>query len=253
MILDTGFIFIKILNLLSSYYFDKWEVNYNYMKTNALMFSCLLSLLFLISCSGKSEGAGGITEELDVRSSKIDNKVQELDSAIFAGGCFWCTEVYFEEIFGVKDVISGYSGGAKGNANYEQVSSGKTAHAESILIIYNPEIVSYQKLLEVFFYTMDPTQLNRQGNDVGPQYRSVVFYQNAQQKKEAEEYIAKLDASGEYKKSIVTTVEPFKNFFEAETYHQDFYKKNPNNPYINAVAKPKKQKFEKKFQELLQP
>lgn len=226
------------------------------MKINQIMFS-VLAVFVLISCSGKSEGSiegtAPAASELSSFAAEGGTQAQELDSAIFAGGCFWCTEAYFEEIFGVKDVISGYSGGAKGNANYEQVSSGKTAHAESILIIYNPELVSYNKLLEVFFYTMDPTQLNRQGNDVGPQYRSVVFYQNQQQKKEAEDYISKLNASGQYKKPVVTTVEPFKDFFLAEEYHQDFYKKNPGHPYINAVAKPKKQKFEKKFQELLQP
>src|SRR5690606_20251854 len=132
-------------------------------------------VLILFSCSENPEG------KKNRASLFIETQSQELDSAVFAGGCFWCTEVYFEEIFGVKEVISGYSGGAQENANYEEVSTGRTEHAESILIIYNPEIVSYSKLLEVFFYTMDPTQLNRQGNDVGPQYRSVVFYQNVQQ------------------------------------------------------------------------
>ncbi len=218
----------------------------------------LLSALFLallISCSGKSEGKikNNPPEPQILADMNQDQGKQQMDTAVFAGGCFWCTEAYFEEIFGVKDVISGYSGGSKPNPTYAKVSSGNTDYAESILILYNPGLVSYRKLLEVFFYTMDPTQLNRQGNDVGTQYRSVVFYKNQDQKKQAEAYIAQLNASGQYKKPIVTKVELYKNFYEAEGYHQDFYKENPDHPYINAVAKPKKNKFEKKFQELLQP
>ena len=171
----------------------------------------------------------------------------KLELATFAGGCFWCTEAYFERLKGVQRVIAGYCGGKEPNPTYKQVSRGQTGHAESVQITYDPKQISYADLLKVHFATHDPTTLNRQGNDVGKQYRSVVFYHNAQQKAAAENYIASLAKSGKYKNKIVTQVVPYTQFWPAEAYHQDYYQKNPSDPYVVSVARPKVQKFEKEF------
>ncbi|MCC9135350.1 peptide-methionine (S)-S-oxide reductase MsrA [Pontibacter silvestris] len=171
-----------------------------------------------------------------------------LAKATFAGGCFWCTEGYFERLKGIKRVVSGYTGGTKANPTYYEVSAGETGHAEAVQIYYDPKLLSYRELLKAFFLTHDPTTLNRQGPDIGEQYRSAIFYHNQEQKKMAEQYIAELELSGKYQNKIVTQVEPFTKFWEAEEYHQDFYRRNPNNPYIESVAKPKMKKFENVFQ-----
>lgn len=178
-------------------------------------------------------------------------QAQKLDTATFAGGCFWCTEAYFERVKGVKYVVSGYSGGTSPNPTYKQVSAGKTDHAESVQLYYDPEVVSYKDLLKVFFATMDPTQLNRQGPDVGAQYRSIVFYHNKRQQDQAQDYIRQLEESGEYNSPVVTTVEPYRQFYQAENYHQDYYRINPNDPYVRSVTRPKVKKFEKEFQTML--
>jgi peptide methionine sulfoxide reductase msrA/msrB len=174
-----------------------------------------------------------------------------LAEAVFAGGCFWCVEAVFEELDGVKDAVSGYSGGDASTANYEAVCSGKTGHAEAVKIIYDPKKVSYDKLLEVHFATHDPTTLNRQGNDVGTQYRSTIFYANDREKAAAEKYIKDLDASGKAHGKVVTTLEPLKAFYEAEIYHQNYACQNPNQGYIRAIAQPKVEKVRSKFGELL--
>jgi peptide methionine sulfoxide reductase msrA/msrB len=175
-----------------------------------------------------------------------------LATAIFAGGCFWCTEAVFEPVAGVSEVISGYAGGLKDNASYNLVSSGSTQHAEAIKITYDPRKVSYAKLLELFFHIAhDPTQLNRQGNDIGPQYRSAVFYADDQQKLATQAYIDLMDQSGAFDKPIVTTLEPLTVFYTAESYHQDYAELNPTEPYIRAVALPKVQKLHKKYSDLL--
>jgi peptide-methionine (S)-S-oxide reductase len=163
--------------------------------------------------------------------------------AVFAGGCFWCTEAVFEEILGVDKVISGYSGGDKKSAHYEMVSSGRTDHAESIQITFDPARVSFGTLLKVFFSVAhDPTQLNMQGPDHGRQYRSAIFYANAEQKRVAEAYIKQLDEAKVFSRPIVTQVAELKAFYPAEEYHQDYVKRNPDNPYvvINAIPKVKK-------------
>lgn len=165
--------------------------------------------------------------------------------AIFAGGCFWCTEGVFEELDGVKAVISGYTGGDPARANYKAVTTGTTGHAEAIEIIYDPSKLTYGQLLRVFFTTHDPTTLNRQGPDTGTQYRSAIFYQDEEEKAHAEAYIAQLNASGKFSKPIVTTLEPLTEFFTAEDYHQDYLKHNPNQPYIQFNAVPKVQKLKK--------
>jgi peptide-methionine (S)-S-oxide reductase len=170
------------------------------------------------------------------------------DTATFGAGCFWCVEAIFQQVEGVLKVSSGYCGGHVINPTYEEVCSKTTGHAEVAQIIYDPSKISFDELLEIFWQTHDPTTLNRQGNDVGPQYRSAVFYHNEDQKQKAEHYKAELDKSGAFGKPIVTTIEPYKNYSEAENYHQNYYNLNKNsNPYCYYVIKPKLEKFEKVF------
>jgi peptide-methionine (S)-S-oxide reductase len=171
--------------------------------------------------------------------------------ATFGAGCFWCVEAIFQNLAGVKKVVSGYSGGEVENPTYEQVCHGNTGYAEVVQIYYDPEMINYEELLEVFWKTHDPTTLNRQGNDVGTQYRSVIFYHNDNQKELAEYYLKKLDQSGAYDDPIVTEIKPFKNFYQAEDYHQNFYDINPQIPYCKFVIEPKLEKFKKVFAEKL--
>jgi len=173
-------------------------------------------------------------------------------TAIFAGGCFWCTEAVFEQLNGVQKVVSGYAGGDAASAHYDIVSAGKTNHAESIQITFNPEKISYGQLLKVFFAVAhDPTQLNRQGPDYGRQYRSAIFYKDAEQKKVAEAYIKQLQEAQVFHKPVVTEVSQLKDFYPAEGYHQDFVKLHPSHPYVVANALPKLDKLKKQFPELL--
>ncbi len=172
--------------------------------------------------------------------------------AVLAGGCFWCTEAVFEQLKGVHDVVSGYAGGARGDANYEAVSSGGTDHAEAIRIIYDPAVITYGDLLKVFFTTAhDPTTLNRQGNDVGRQYRSAIFFNGDAEKRAAETYIGQLNAANVFDKPIVTTLEPLSEFHVAEKYHQDYAKLNPNQPYVYHTSRPKVEKTREKYPEKL--
>ncbi len=168
-----------------------------------------------------------------------------MKTAVFAGGCFWCTEAVFESLPGVIDVVSGYAGGREETASYELVSTGRTGHAEAVRITYDPAKVDYERLLEIFFASHDPTTLDRQGPDRGPQYRSVIFTTDPEQEAAATAYIEKLDAGGEYGAPIVTTVEPLAGFYEAEEVHQDFAARNPDHPYIRAHAAPKVEKVKK--------
>ena len=172
---------------------------------------------------------------------------KNLAVATFGNGCFWCTEAIFQRLKGVESVLPGYSGGHVKNPAYREVCMGDTGHAEAIQITYDPEIISYRTLLEVFFYTHDPTTLNRQGNDVGTQYRSVIFYRNEKEKKEAEKIIEQLENDKVYSSRIVTELVPFDHFYEAEEYHQDYYNNNKNQPYCRAVINPKLDKFLKKY------
>jgi peptide-methionine (S)-S-oxide reductase len=173
--------------------------------------------------------------------------IKEYDTATFGAGCFWCVEAIYQDLKGVEKVISGYSGGNVNNPTYQQVCSGLTGHAEVCQIIYNPNIISYKDLLEVFWQIHDPTSLNKQGDDVGTQYRSVIFYHNENQKKQAEKYKKDLNASGAFEKIIVTEISPFKTFNKAANYHQDYYNANPNQPYCQIVIGPKIEKFKKAF------
>lgn len=173
------------------------------------------------------------------------------EKAYFAGGCFWCTEAIFESLRGVSLVRSGYAGGEMDKPTYEEVSTGNTGHAEAIEITFDPEQISYKDLVEVFFKTHDPTTLDRQGNDVGTQYRSVIFYINDKQKDEALEVLKKVTDEKIYEEEIVTEFKQLGNFFEAEDYHQDFYKNNKDYPYCKIVIDPKIAKLKKNFSEKL--
>lgn len=170
-----------------------------------------------------------------------------LELATFGGGCFWCTEAIFQQLEGVESVVSGYSGGTVKNPSYEEVCTGRTGHAEVVQIYYNPEKIGYEELLEVFFKTHDPTTLNRQGNDRGSQYRSIVFYHSEEQKATVERIKAKLDAADIWNEPIVTEIVPFSEFFPAEDYHQNFFIKNPNQGYCRLIIRPKLQKFKEIF------
>ncbi len=178
-------------------------------------------------------------------------KQKNRDTATFAAGCFWCTEPQFKQLKGVKSVVSGYTGGHVKNPSYKEVSTGTTGHAEACNIIYDPSLISYDELLAAFFTVHDPTQLNRQGNDEGTQYRSEIFYHNAAQKAKALYYIDKLNKAKAYKNKIVTVVAPYTVFYKAEDYHQDFYNKNPNQHYCRFVIQPELEKFKKVFKNKL--
>jgi peptide-methionine (S)-S-oxide reductase len=172
--------------------------------------------------------------------------------AVLAGGCFWCVEAVYRDLEGVLEVVSGYSGGSADTADYKTVCTGSTEHAEVIQISYDPKRISYGKLLKIFFSVAhDPTQLNRQGNDVGTQYRSAIFYSDEEQQRVAEHYIKQLDAAGVFKSPIVTRLEPLHEFFEAEGYHQNYAALHPNEGYIAGVAQPKVEKLRAYFGEQL--
>jgi peptide-methionine (S)-S-oxide reductase len=174
---------------------------------------------------------------------------KKLETATLAGGCFWCTEAVFERLKGVEEVVSGYSGGQMENPSYEEVSAEKTGHAEAIQITFDPAQISYKEILDVFFATHDPTTLDRQGNDVGEQYRSVIFYENEGQRKIAEDTKDALQRSGKFEDEIITSIEPFKNFYPAEDYHQKFYDHNSGAPYCSLIIDPKIKKLYKEFPE----
>ena len=183
--------------------------------------------------------------------SGVTNNMDSLQTATFGSGCFWCTEAIFERVNGVVKVESGYSGGTVENPTYQEVCTGTTGHAEVTQITYDPSVILFDELLEIFWKTHDPTTLNKQGNDVGTQYRSVIFYHNEEQKELAEKYKSELDKSGSWDNPIVTEISPFKNFYSAEGYHQDYYENNPNQGYCAFVIAPKVEKFEKVFKDKL--
>lgn len=174
---------------------------------------------------------------------------KNLETATLAGGCFWCTEAIFKRLKGVKSIEPGYSGGIVKNPTYEQVCAGNTSHAESIRIEFDPKQISFEKLLEVFFALHDPTTLNRQGADVGTQYRSAIFYHNLAQKNIAEKVKNNLDRQGHYQQKIITEIVPFTNFYKAENYHKDYFDNNSQQPYCQAVINPKIKKLYEEFKE----
>jgi peptide-methionine (S)-S-oxide reductase len=180
------------------------------------------------------------------------DKGKTMKTATFGAGCFWCVEAVYQELKGVKKVVSGYAGGTVKNPTYQQVCTGTTGHAEVAQITYDPEVVTFPELLEVFWKTHDPTTLNRQGADSGTQYRSVIFYHDDEQKKLAEKYKTKLDASGAFNSPIVTQIAKLPEFYPAENYHQNYYRANPNQGYCQFVIVPKLEKFRKVFHDKLQ-
>jgi len=179
--------------------------------------------------------------------SKDDVETKKTEFAVLGAGCFWCTEAVFQLIKGVESVEPGYAGGDKPNPTYEEVSTGTTGHAEVAKITFDPTVISFREILEIYFGTHDPTQLNRQGADVGTQYRSVIFYSKPEQKATAEQLIAELTSEKAYAKPIVTKVEQLKGFYPAETYHKDYYKKHPKEPYCQVVIGPKIAKLQKTY------
>lgn len=214
------------------------------LKLSSLFFMVLFSL----SCNSSTKKEKKTTTMID------NNETQEqegLQKAYFASGCFWCVEAIFESIDGVSEVVSGYSGGDTKNPTYYEISKGNTGHAEAVEIIYDPKKVKFEQLVQAFFESHDPTALNRQGPDMGSQYRSIAFYQNDEQKKIIENYIQQLTVSGKYLKPIVTEVLKFKKFWPAEDYHQDYEARNPNNPYIKNVSVPRLEKFKQQCPFLL--
>jgi len=184
-------------------------------------------------------------------SEDTAKKKTETQLATFGGGCFWCTEAVFLKVKGVSKVVSGYTGGAKPNPTYKEVCTGLTGHAEVIQIEFDSAQVKFEQLLDVFFHTHDPTTKNRQGADVGTQYRSSVFFHDEEQKEAAKKVIAEQDKSGDFSDPIVTTIEELKKFYPAEDYHQDYFAQNPGNPYCQAVVGPKVSKFQKRYKEML--
>ncbi len=208
------------------------------------MISNLLVALTLISCAQ--------TDRFSTSFANINSMTNiKTDTATLGAGCFWCVEAVFQQLDGVLKVTSGYSGGHVANPTYEQVCSKNTGHVEVAQIVYDPSKITFDEILEVFWKTHDPTTVDQQGNDRGPQYRSVIFYNSPEQKQKAEEYKAELDKSGAWSKPIVTTIEPLKNFYVAEDYHQNYYNNNTDQMYCRYVIQPKLEKFEKVFKDKL--
>jgi peptide-methionine (S)-S-oxide reductase len=181
----------------------------------------------------------------------VAEPTEKRELATFGSGCFWCTEAVFLQLKGVEKVVSGYSGGHVNNPTYRQVCNGTTGHAEVIQITFDPQVISFAELLEVFWQTHDPTTLNRQGNDFGTQYRSVVFYHNDEQNRLAEHYKKELDTAGAFHVPIVTEISPYREFFAAEDYHQNYYEENPYQPYCSMLIRPKVDKVKKVFKDKL--
>jgi len=204
----------------------------------------MLSLtLFMSACAQTAEKSKKVSVKADKNTNMHTEKIT------LGNGCFWCTEAIFQQVKGVTKVTSGYSGGHVENPTYEQVCEKTTGHAEVLQVEFDTTQVTVDEVLEIFWQTHDPTTLNKQGNDVGPQYRSVVFYHNEHQKERSEFFKKQLDASGAFGSKIVTAIEPFTNFYAAENYHQDYYNRNGNQPYCYFVIRPKLEKFEKAFKD----
>ena len=203
----------------------------------------ILSLLFF-ACAAENSNS----EKSSTESQPIQNTAA-IDTAYFAGGCFWCVEASFDQIKGIKEAVSGYSGGEERDPSYKEVSYGRTNHAEAVMVLYDTSVIDYETLLDIFFVAHDPTQLNRQGPDVGKQYRSAIFYRNSREKNLALKKMNELDPK--FEEEIVTELTAFTKFWEAEDYHQDYEKKNPNDRYIVNVSKPKIDKVAKIFKDRL--
>ena len=206
------------------------------------IFSIVIALSTLSSCAQTKTG------EAKIFKGTTKKSVKEA-VATFGEGCFWHTEIVFQSLDGVRDAVSGYAGGTDTNPEYEEVTSGKTGHAETVNVYYDPSKISYQTLVKAFFESHDPTQVNKQGNDVGTQYRSIVFYRNEEEKKIVDAEIKKIADSKKYKTKIATEVKPFTKFYAAEDYHQEYISINPDNPYVKNVSIRDYVDFRKNFKE----
>lgn len=211
------------------------------MKYNQSVFIIIISIFVTIQACGQKKSK----EEMQTKNNS------GLELATFGAGCFWCVEAIFQRVDGVEKVVSGYSGGHVKNPSYKEVCQGTTGHAEVCQLSYDPKVVSYEELLEVFWQTHDPTTLNRQGNDVGTQYRSSVFYHDANQKELAKAYKKKLEEAGIYNNPVVTEIVPFEKMYIAEDYHQNYFNENGTQPYCSFVIQPKIEKFQKVFKDKL--
>lgn len=217
-----------------------------------VLFLCFLfgACFYQMSCGQNHEEKASKIFNLGLNHKEMDS-TKNIDTSTFAAGCFWCVEAQFLQLDGVLSIKSGYTGGHKAHPSYQEVCTGNTGHAEAVNIVFDPKKISYEQLLEAFFLSHDPTQLNRQGNDIGTQYRSAIFPRNIEQKTLALQYIAAINEQKVYDKEIVTQVEDFKIFYEAENYHDNYFALNPENPYCQMVVKPKLEKFKKIFKEKL--
>ena len=224
------------------------------MKTTIPIFTFLfLCCMVVISCAQSDKKQKKQMNNEASSASLDENNVDMANTEIatFGTGCFWCTEAVLESLDGVKKVVSGYAGGTVANPSYKEVCTGTTGHAECVEVVYDPKVISYAELLEAFFRSHDPTSLNKQGNDVGTQYRSVIFYHTEAQQKLAEQAKAELDKSGAYTKPIVTEISKAPKFYVAEDYHQNYFANNPDQGYCAFVIAPKLDKFKKVFKEKL--
>ncbi|WP_445384529.1 peptide-methionine (S)-S-oxide reductase MsrA [Robiginitalea sp. IMCC44478] len=220
-----------------------------------LITGCLCLLMASCQSRPKKENQAAeipqIAENTEVAKGLSQQDLSQYETAYFASGCFWCVEAIFESVKGVKEVISGYAGGTEKDPTYEQVSYGRTGHAEAVVVYYDPEEISFFELVQVFFGSHDPTTLNRQGPDQGAQYRSIAFYENEEEQKIILAYMQALRDNKVYDRPIVTEVSPLTKFYPAEDYHQDYEKKHPNNPYIRNVSIPRLNRFKANFQDYL--
>lgn len=222
------------------------------MKKSLKFLFLVLAVMSVTSCQSKEKKQPD--SQLAEKAEELPKPKQDLseyETAYFASGCFWCVEAIFESVKGVAEVVSGYAGGPEENPTYEQVSYGRTGHAEAVEVYYDPEVISFLELVQVFFGSHDPTTLNRQGPDRGRQYRSIAFYKNEAEQKIIRSYIDALEENNVYDQPIVTEITPFTKFYKAEDYHQDYERKHPENPYIQSVSIPRLNRFKKNFPEYL--
>lgn len=223
------------------------------MKLN-YAFSFLLLLFAFASCKSKTAQNDENLKKVAFKAaaeSDMNDSNNKYDTVTLGAGCFWCVEAVFQNLDGVISVASGYSGGQVKNPTYKEVCTGRTGHAEVVQVVYNPAKVSFDEILEVFWQTHDPTTLNRQGADVGTQYRSAIFYHTDEQREIAEKYKKQLNDSGAFSNPVVTEITPYTNFYKAEDYHQNYYNENGDAPYCRAVIQPKVEKFKKIFKDKL--
>lgn len=219
------------------------------MKTEYRIAVAFVTAIFFNACAQQTKQADKTpVAAATANTMHMDNRS---DTITLGAGCFWCVEAVFQNLKGVQKVTSGYSGGTVKNPSYKEVCAGTTGHAEVCQIVYDPKVLSFPEILEVFWKTHDPTTLNRQSNDVGTQYRSAIFYHTEEQRKLAEEYKEKVNKSGAYDHPIVTEIVPFKNFYPAEDYHQNYFNQNGEQPYCQYVIQPKVDKFKKVFKDKL--